>query len=1038
MKMLALILTLLTAVPLGAADLKPVYKLGTSELETRLAADAIAVKRHRLGLLEVIRFMDTRPDLFPAAGAAPPPLLGREQKAVVWTTWQRFLDYQLALASIESYYTESYRVRKAQRDAAFLVGDAAFLARYRSALEFITRAERDPGLDKILNDAVPEIGLPAGSYARLKFRNLNVAIASQFAAREAVRKTLSPTAAAVLQEGIAADAASLLGRGPGPRRTAHRRQRTEGAAHRRGVSLVPRSGRGGGMDGRHQSLSHRTCRWSLLRTSSASARACAPGDILLERREWFLSNIGLPGFWPHAALYIGTAAERQAFFADPEVQRLGQKPGGANRRLRGAVAAPYPSAWEQSGRPQETGIRCGCIEAMSEGVSFTTLEHSAACDSLAVLRPRLPKPALARAVLRAFHFAGRPYDFNFDFATDSELVCTELVCKAYEPSGALPGLTFPLTEMLGRKVTPANEMVRQFDEQFGQAAQQTDLVLFLDGQERAKKAAAQVPSRHSARAGSGPNGMCWSSRSRPTDLTSTPYGSAPHNHRGTPAHPAPRPRAHTSRGPDPLLFRRDRRAAADARMRGVAPAARGRGSPDAAQRTRTAVVTRGSGTGLSGGSLPVPDCIVLCLVKMDRMLEVDRANLTLLAEAGATTQAIADAAAAAGLFYPPDPGSMKISTIGGNVAENSGGLRGLKYGVTRNYVMGLEVVLPDGEVVWTGNKCVKDVAGYSLKDLFIGSEGTLGVITKVLLKLIPKPAAKKTHGGDLRPHGPGGANRVRHHRRADHSLHAGVPRSHHHSLRGGLCQGRPAPGLRGAAADGDRRPSGGGGRGGGAHGADLPRRMAPWRCAWRRDEAEATRLATARRSAFSALARVRPTTILEDATVPRSELADMIRFVEAVAAEIPTPHRHVRPHGRRQPAPDLPDRRAEPGGDAPGGRGLQEIFDEAIRLGGTITGEHGIGVAKKEIPARHSPGDAQMRVMRELRQVLDPHGILNPGKVSRSSHEPVPSAATPFPSAKASTTRSCSSACIAGCACRLARPTTPPSSSGTARAGASP
>jgi glycolate oxidase len=163
-----------------------------------------------------------------------------------------------------------------------------------------------------------------------------------------------------------------------------------------------------------------------------------------------------------------------------------------------------------------------------------------------------------------------------------------------------------------------------------------------------------------------------------------------------------------------------------------------------ANQTRTPVVTRGSGTGLSGGSVPVPGGIVLCLVKMDKVIELDRANLTLLVEAGATNQAVSDAATRAGLFYPPDPGSMKISTIGGNVAENAGGLRGLKYGVTRNYVLGLEVVLPDGEVLWTGNKCVKDVAGYSLRDLFIGSEGTLGVITKVLLKLIPPPAAKKT------------------------------------------------------------------------------------------------------------------------------------------------------------------------------------------------------------------------------------------------------------------------------------------------------
>src|SRR5207245_10828296 len=153
-----------------------------------------------------------------------------------------------------------------------------------------------------------------------------------------------------------------------------------------------------------------------------------------------------------------------------------------------------------------------------------------------------------------------------------------------------------------------------------------------------------------------------------------------------------------------------------------------------ANETRTAIVTRGSGTGLSGGSLPSPDCLVLCTVKMDKILELDRANLTMLVEPGVTTLQIADAAAAAGLFYPPDPGSMKISTIAGNVAENSGGLRGLKYGITRNYVMGLEIVLPNGELLWTGNKCVKDVAGYSLKDIFIGSEGTLGISNKALLR----------------------------------------------------------------------------------------------------------------------------------------------------------------------------------------------------------------------------------------------------------------------------------------------------------------
>jgi hypothetical protein len=125
---------------------------------------------------------------------------------------------------------------------------------------------------------------------------------------------------------------------------------------------------------------------------------------------------------------------------------------------------------------------------MSEGVVFTTLEHSAGCDSLAVLRPRLPKTDRAQALARALHYAGRPYDFDFDFATDARLVCTELVYKSYEPAAGMIGLKFPLVEMLGRKVTPANELVKQFDVQYGTADQQYDLILFLDGQERKGRA----------------------------------------------------------------------------------------------------------------------------------------------------------------------------------------------------------------------------------------------------------------------------------------------------------------------------------------------------------------------------------------------------------------------------------------------------------------------------------------------------------------------------------------------------------------------
>ena len=385
-----------------------------------------------------------------------------------------------------------------------------------------------------------------------------------------------------------------------------------------------------------------------------------------------------------------------------------------------------------------------------------------------------------------------------------------------------------------------------------------------------------------------------------------------------------------------------------------------------AQRTKTPVVTRGSGTGLSGGSLPVPGCIVLCTVHMNRILEVDRANLTLLAEPGATTLQIAEAAAAAGLFYPPDPGSMKISTIGGNVAENSGGLRGLKYGITRNYVMGLEVVLPDGEILFTGNKCVKDVAGYSLKDLFIGSEGTLGVITRVLLRLIPPPAAKQTLmatfdamdaaaqtvsdiiAAKIIPCTLEFLDRTTLRCVEDYAK-IGLPDCEALLLM--ETDGHPAQVAEEAARMEEIAR---------ANGCLAVRKAAT--------EAEANALAGARRSAFSALARVSPTTILEDATVPRSELARMIRIGTFghmgdgnLHPTFLTDERNTDEMHRVHVA-------------------FQEIFDEAIRLGGTITGEHGVGVAKKDFLPKFL-GDASMRVMRGLRRELDPQGILNPGKM---------------------------------------------------------
>jgi glycolate oxidase len=405
---------------------------------------------------------------------------------------------------------------------------------------------------------------------------------------------------------------------------------------------------------------------------------------------------------------------------------------------------------------------------------------------------------------------------------------------------------------------------------------------------------------------------------------------------------------------------------------------------------RVPVVTRGSGTGLSGGSVPVPGGIVMCLVRMDRILELDTRNLTLLAETGAITLAIAEAADAQGLLYPPDPGSMKISTIGGNVAENSGGLRGLKYGVTRDYVMGMEVVLASGDIVWLGSKCVKDVAGYSMKDIFIGSEGTLGIITRVLLKLVPKPAAKRTMlatyatmsaaadtvsaiiAARIIPCTLEFLDKVTI-RCVEDFAHVGMPLDAEAIL---LMEtdGHPA-----VVADEAAQMEA------------IARRCGAASVTTAQTAEEAARLSTARRSAFSALARVAPTTILEDATVPRSEVTRMIECIQAVAAR----HRlrvgtfgHMG-DGNLHPTFLTDERDADEMHRVE--LAMTEIFDFALELGGTITGEHGVGLAKKRfLPG--AVGDASLALMRQLKRTLDPHSILNPGKIFDDGAEKVKAA----------------------------------------------
>jgi glycolate oxidase len=391
------------------------------------------------------------------------------------------------------------------------------------------------------------------------------------------------------------------------------------------------------------------------------------------------------------------------------------------------------------------------------------------------------------------------------------------------------------------------------------------------------------------------------------------------------------------------------------------------------------VVPRGSGTGLAGGSVPSQGGVVLCLVRLNQILEIDAANLVMVVQPGVLTQQIADAAQAAGLFYPPDPGSIKISTIGGNVANNSGGLRGLKYGVTRDYVMGLEVVLADGQVLETGNKCVKDVAGFTLKDLFVGSEGMLGVITKIVLKLVPAPASKKTLLGlyDEMTQAAATVSAIIAHKIIPCTLefldrttiecveaHAGIglPTDCAAVLLMEV-DGHPAQVAEQAAQIEAIA------REGGARSVRLAA-----------SEAEAQQLAAARRTAFSALARRAPTVVLEDVTVPRSELAAMVAYVQEVG------QRHqVRVgtfghfgDGNLHPTFLCDERDTEEMVRVE--KAMAEVFAYAVELGGTITGEHGVGLAKKPyLPGQLGP--VGLEILKRVKTAFDPKGILNPGNM---------------------------------------------------------
>ena len=409
-----------------------------------------------------------------------------------------------------------------------------------------------------------------------------------------------------------------------------------------------------------------------------------------------------------------------------------------------------------------------------------------------------------------------------------------------------------------------------------------------------------------------------------------------------------------------------------------------------ATRERIALVPRAMGSGLSGGAVPLAGSIVLSVARLNAIREIDVVNAVAVVEPGVITADLQKAVEALGLFYPPDPSSLRQSAIGGNVAENAGGARCLKYGVTADYVAALEVVLPGGEIVRSGGKMVKNVTGYDLRALFTGAEGTLGTITEITLRLLRKPRFARTAVAAFASIAQAGAAVVE-------ILNSGlVPTSI--ELLDALTISciedfkpsglpRDADAILLFAADGNYEEivdaelramaeiA--------AHSGATSTRVAT-------DDAESAALWDARRAISPALARVRPNKLGEDISIPRSALVEIIATLREIAARNDVVMPIFGHAGDGNLHPNILCDRRDRAEMARVKVAAREVFEAAVAVGGTLSGEHGIGLLKRQFMEMDVGTDA-LAMMRKIKDAVDPLGIMNPGKIF-----PLPGGSTAF------------------------------------------
>ena len=399
-----------------------------------------------------------------------------------------------------------------------------------------------------------------------------------------------------------------------------------------------------------------------------------------------------------------------------------------------------------------------------------------------------------------------------------------------------------------------------------------------------------------------------------------------------------------------------------------------------ANKEKLPVIARGAGTSLAGLSVPKEGGLILDLGRMDQIIEINIEDRLAIVQPGVVYDDLARALAPHGFFFPPDPASGAVCTLGGNVATNAGGIKGAKYGTTKDYVLGLEVVLADGQVLHTGSKCMKSVSGFDLTRLFVGSEGTLGVITEITLKINPKPPLTQTAMAtfDILEDAGNAVSQIMHSGILPSALEV-VDQQTLMAINQNTDLNLPeVEALLVAEVDGYTREE-----------TEFQlatiidifekNKASTVRKAESQEEAEA--LWSARKSAYGVMARINYNLFVEDLSVPMSKMADILRVISDIAEKydlkIPTVG-HVG-DGNLHPVISFDGTNPEEVKRVE--EATEELFEKVIKLGGTLTGEHGIGLAKAPLMSLEHEG-VSMDVMRSLKGLFDPNNILNPGKMA--------------------------------------------------------